>query len=53
MIVVSPWSKGGWVNSQAFDHTSMIRFLEARFAGDHPDLIETKHTPWRRRSPAI
>ena len=31
MIVVSPWSRGGWVNSQLFDHTSLIRFLEARF----------------------
>src|SRR5262249_44186054 len=27
MIVVSPWSRGGWVNSQVFDHTSLIRFL--------------------------
>ncbi|MFA5123646.1 phosphocholine-specific phospholipase C, partial [Zavarzinia sp.] len=30
--IVSPWSKGGWVNSQVFDHTSVLRFLEARFA---------------------
>ena len=30
-LVVSPWSRGGWVNSQVFDHTSVIRFLEARF----------------------
>jgi phospholipase C len=48
MIVISPWSRGGWVNSQLFDHTSMIRFLEARFADDHPDLIESNITPWRR-----
>ncbi len=48
MIVVSPWSRGGWVNSQVFDHTSLIRFLEARFAHHHPDLIETNITPWRR-----
>jgi phospholipase C len=48
MIVVSPWSRGGWVNSQLFDHTSLIRFLEARFAEDHPGLIETNITPWRR-----
>jgi phospholipase C len=48
MLVVSPWSKGGWVSSQVFDHTSVIRFLEARFAKDHPDLIETNITPWRR-----
>jgi phospholipase C len=48
MIVVSPWSKGGWVNSQVFDSTSLIRFIEARFAEDAPDLIETNITPWRR-----
>jgi phospholipase C len=48
MIVVSPWSKGGWVNSQLFDHTSLIRFLEARFADHHSDLVETNITPWRR-----
>ena len=27
-IVVSPWSRGGYVNSEVFDHTSVIRFLE-------------------------
>jgi phospholipase C len=48
MIVVSPWSRGGWVNSQVFDHTSLIRFLEARFAHDDGDLIESNITPWRR-----
>ena len=31
MYVISPWSRGGWVNSQVFDHTSVLRFLEARF----------------------
>lgn len=48
MIVVSPWSKGGWVNSQVFDHTSVIRFLEARFARNRPDALEANITPWRR-----
>jgi phospholipase C len=48
MIVISPWTKGGWVNSQVFDHTSLIRFLEARFSAGKPDLIETNITPWRR-----
>ena len=48
MLVVSPWSKGGYVNSQVFDHTSVIRFLEARFGQDHPELIEQNITPWRR-----
>ncbi|HEV7653748.1 MAG TPA: phospholipase C, phosphocholine-specific [Mycobacteriales bacterium] len=43
MIVVSPWTRGGWVNSELFDHTSLIKFLERRF-GPREDNI----TPWRR-----
>ena len=31
MIIVSPWTKGGWVCSEVFDHTSIIRFMERRF----------------------
>ncbi|HKD96833.1 MAG TPA: phospholipase C, phosphocholine-specific, partial [Micromonosporaceae bacterium] len=48
MLVVSPWTRGGWVNSQLFDHTSLIRFLETRFAAGNADLIESNITPWRR-----
>ena len=48
MLVISPWSKGGYVNSQVFDHTSIIRFIEARFARHNPELIEQNITPWRR-----
>jgi phospholipase C len=48
MIVVSPWTRGGWVNSQVFDHTSLIRFLETRFGRGRPDLTESNITPWRR-----
>ncbi|WP_118181063.1 phosphocholine-specific phospholipase C [Paraburkholderia phosphatilytica] len=47
MIVVSPWSRGGWVNSQTFDHTSIIRFIEARF-GRQYSIPESNITPWRR-----
>lgn len=43
MIVISPWSKGGWVDSEVFDHTSLIRFLERRFG-----VLEPNITPWRR-----
>jgi phospholipase C len=43
LLVVSPWSKGGWVCSEVFDHTSVIRFIEARFGVDEPNI-----TPWRR-----
>jgi phospholipase C len=48
MIVMSPWSKGGWVNSEVFDHTSLIRFIEQRFGRNNPDLVETNITKWRR-----
>jgi phospholipase C len=38
MYVVSPWSKGGWVNSQVFDHTSVGQFLETRFGVTIPGI---------------
>ncbi|RSS84370.1 phosphocholine-specific phospholipase C [Streptomyces sp. WAC06614] len=43
MIVVSPWSKGGYVCSETFDHTSVIRFMEKRFGVAEPNI-----SPWRR-----
>jgi phospholipase C len=43
MTVISPWSTGGWVCSETFDHTSIIRFLESRFGVHEPNI-----TPWRR-----
>jgi phospholipase C len=48
LLAISPWSKGGWVNSQVFDHTSMIRFIEKRFEHEHPGLVEPNITKWRR-----
>ena len=43
MYVISPWSKGGWVNSQVFDQTATIRFIEKRFG-----VVETNISLWRR-----
>ncbi len=48
MTVVSPWSKGGWVCSQVFDHTSIIQFIEKRFGEQYPGIRESNITPWRR-----
>ena len=48
MIVISPWSKGGWVDSELFDHTSLIQFIEKRFARQYPSLVESNITAWRR-----
>jgi phospholipase C len=42
-ILISPWTAGGWVCSERFDHTSVLQFLE-RFTG----VRETNITDWRR-----
>ncbi|MDH6677191.1 phospholipase C [Rhodococcus sp. LBL1] len=43
MTVVSPWTVGGYVCSQVFDHTSVTRFLENRFGFTQPEI-----SGWRR-----
>jgi phospholipase C len=43
MLVISPWTAGGWVCSQTFDHTSVLQFLEARFGVAEPNI-----SAWRR-----
>ena len=45
MLVVSPFSKGGFLCSDTFDHTSILRFLEARFGAEVPNL-----SAWRRET---
>lgn len=42
-LVVSPFSRGGYVCSDTFDHTSLLRFLETRFGVGVPNL-----SAWRR-----
>jgi phospholipase C len=44
-IIVSPWTVGGWVATERFDHTSCLQFLE-RFTG----VREPNITGWRRRT---
>lgn len=43
MYIISPWSKGGWVDSQVADHTSVGQFLEKRFKVNIPAI-----SPWHR-----
>jgi phospholipase C len=45
MIVMSPFSRGGFLCSDTFDHTSMLRFLETRFGVEVPNLSQ-----WRRET---
>ncbi|MFI6641075.1 phosphocholine-specific phospholipase C [Streptomyces sp. NPDC050504] len=44
LLVVSPWSVGGYVCSETFDHTSVIRFLERWTGIEEPNI-----TDWRRQ----
>ncbi len=49
MVIASPWSRGGWVNSEVFDHTSSIRFLEAFLTHKTGKKIEEPNiSKWRR-----
>jgi phospholipase C len=42
-LVISPWSRGGYVYSGVLDHTSTLRLLEARFGVEVANLSK-----WRR-----
>jgi phospholipase C len=42
MLICSPWTRGGYVDSNVYDHTSMLRFLAA-WTGVQPVNV----TPWR------
>nr|WP_211188487.1 phospholipase C [Gordonia asplenii] len=42
-LVISPYSRGGLVDSTIFDHTSQLQLLETRFGVEVPNL-----TKWRR-----
>jgi len=49
LIVASPWSRGGWVNSQIFDHTSTLQFLETFIQQKYKaNIKESNITSWRR-----
>ena len=43
MLVISPFSRGGRICSETFDHTSQLRFVEERFGVRAPNL-----SAWRR-----
>jgi len=49
LVVASPWSRGGKVCSQVFDHTSIIQFLEEFTSHKSKKQVrETNITEWRR-----
>jgi phospholipase C len=49
MIVASPWSRGGYVNSQLFDHSSSLQFLETFIQKKYGKTVkETNISEFRR-----
>jgi phospholipase C len=42
MLICSPWTTGGYIDSNVYDHTSMLQFLAA-WTGVKPDNV----TSWR------
>ena len=44
-ILISPWTAGGWVCSQPFDHTSVLQFLERVTGVREPNISD-----WRRQT---
>jgi phospholipase C len=42
-LIISPWTQGGWIASETFDHTSVLQFLEVLTGVTIPNI-----TPWRR-----
>jgi phospholipase C len=49
LVIASPWSRGGVVCSQVFDHTSILQFLE-KFcsAKTGKEIRESNISAWRR-----
>jgi phospholipase C len=44
-LILSPYSRGGFVCADTFDHTSQLKFLEKRFGVDVPNISK-----WRRET---
>jgi phospholipase C len=44
-LVLSPYSRGGFVCGSVLDHTSQLKFLETRFGVEVPNI-----SPWRRKT---
>ena len=43
MLILSPFSRGGFVATEPFDHTSVLRLIETLFGAEVPNL-----SAWRR-----
>jgi phospholipase C len=44
-LIISPWTVGGWVATERFDHTSVLQFLEKITKVTEPNISD-----WRRQT---
>jgi len=48
LTMISPWTRGGWVCSEVFDHTSTIQLLEQWTTSMGKPAINPNISDWRR-----
>jgi phospholipase C len=48
LMLISPWTRGGWVTSEVSDHTSVIQFLEQWTTALGKPAISPNVSAWRR-----
>jgi phospholipase C len=48
LLLISPWTRGGWVTSEVSDHTSVIQFLEKWTEALGTPAICPNVSAWRR-----
>ncbi|HWC36058.1 MAG TPA: phospholipase C, phosphocholine-specific [Mycobacteriales bacterium] len=48
LILVSPWTRGGWVTSEVSDHTSILQFLEQWTTAIGTPAMCPNISEWRR-----
>ncbi|GII30173.1 phosphocholine-specific phospholipase C [Planotetraspora mira] len=49
LILISPWTRGGWVTSEVSDHTSVIQFMEKWTSALGKPAISPNISDWRRK----
>ncbi len=49
LILISPWTRGGWVTSEVSDHTSVIQFLEKWTGALGKPAVSANISAWRRQ----
>lgn len=48
LLLISPWTRGGWVTSEVSDHTSVVQFLEQWTTALGTPAICPNISAWRR-----